>query len=103
MTGIKSVEPIYAEIGLLIRARRKEVGLTQGQLADALEVSRPSIVNIEHGRQRLLIHSLYDFAEVLHTSPSALAPAPKLVRRDYLFLSKQRVSDVDRKAGDASS
>jgi transcriptional regulator with XRE-family HTH domain len=96
---MKSVEGVYREIGLILRARRLVVGMTQGQLAAAMDMSRPSIVNIEQGRQRLLIHTLYDFAAVLHTSPAALAPAPKTVLHDYILLGG--VSAIDSNASDA--
>jgi len=95
-------QSLYQEIGKLIRRRREVVGLTQGQLAKAVNISRPAIVNIEGGRQRILVHFLYDLAEALHTSPAALAPAAKQVRRDWLFVSGKPVIDVDKAENDAA-
>lgn len=97
------VEPIYQEIGRLIRARREQVGLTQGQLAAAVEMSRPSVVNIEQGRQRIAVHDLYDLAAALHTSPALLAPYPKAVRRDWIFFERKTVKGIDSERPDAPS
>lgn len=38
-------------IGLIIAARRRELGLTQEELADRVQVARQSISNIERGKQ----------------------------------------------------
>jgi transcriptional regulator with XRE-family HTH domain len=85
------VEPIYIEIGRLIRQERRKAGLTQEQLAAGLEMSRTSVVNIERGRQRVLVHILYDIAEVLDCLPGDLAPKPKLVQRDIIRLSRKHI------------
>ena len=37
-------------------------------------MTRTSVNNIEHGRQRIQIHTLYAFADALHTRPAALLP-----------------------------
>jgi transcriptional regulator with XRE-family HTH domain len=55
-----------------IKARRKELGLTQAQLAKKLKVSQPFIAQIESGDASLSIATLADMAEKLATSPSAL-------------------------------
>jgi transcriptional regulator with XRE-family HTH domain len=66
---------IYKEIGETIRLRRKKFGLTQDALAVRVNVSRASLANIESGRQRLLIHVLYEIALELHMDPKDLLPA----------------------------
>lgn len=73
--------PIYKEIGALIRHWRKQRNLKQFKLAAMLGISRGSLANVETGRQSILVHQLYKFAEVLELSPidllpSASAPAP---------------------------
>ena len=65
---------VYGAIGARIRAARITAGLTQAALADACEVRRTSIVNIEAGRQRLPVQLVYDIAEVLGVPPKSLLP-----------------------------
>ena len=70
-------ESVYRHIGALIRSRRKQLkpSLTQEKLAQRLGISRASLANIETGRQSVLVHQLYDFAQALGLSPSDfLAP-----------------------------
>jgi transcriptional regulator with XRE-family HTH domain len=62
------------EIATLITNRRREIGLTQADLARAIGVSRPSITNIENGRQSLSVEQLYEIALVLNTQVLALLP-----------------------------
>ncbi len=55
----------YKSLGDLIRRRRKQLKLTQDKLAARLHVSRASIANIETGRQKVLVHQLFDLAAAL--------------------------------------
>ena len=70
-------DPIYEKIGALIRDRRKSLNLKQENLATMLGISRGSLANIEIGRQGVLVHQLYRFAEALQLSPFDLLPQPK--------------------------
>lgn len=65
---------LYAAIGKLIRARRQQLGLTQERLANLLTMSRASVANIENGRQKLLVHTLFNFAGVLQVDAADLLP-----------------------------
>jgi transcriptional regulator with XRE-family HTH domain len=56
---------IYPLIGDAVRNRRKHLSLTQDKLAAALHISRASLANIEAGRQKVLVHHLYAFADAL--------------------------------------
>ena len=56
---------IYPLIGEAIKSRRKHLSLTQDKLAAALQISRASLANIEAGRQKVLVHHLYDIADAL--------------------------------------
>ena len=69
-----SPDPIYTELGLLIRARRKALNLRQKSLASELGISRGSLANIETGRQSILVHQLYRFAAALRLPPHDLLP-----------------------------
>jgi transcriptional regulator with XRE-family HTH domain len=57
-----------------VKARRKELGLTQEQLAGKLGVKQPSVAAIESNRETRSpsLSLVARFAEALNTSPSAL-------------------------------
>ena len=59
-------------VGDAIRRARVGAGLTQQQLADASGVSRPAIARIETGEASTQIDRLWDLAEALGTTPSAI-------------------------------
>jgi len=84
------VEPIYAAIGERVRQRRLARGLSQRALAQLIAISRPSLANIETGRQRIYIHHLFEIAAALDTLPGYLVPKPTQVRRDFIWLSGVR-------------
>ena len=64
---------IYKNLGQRIRDLRNGQGQTQEQLAKAIGISRASLANIEAGRQKVLVHHLFELAEALDLeSPSDL-------------------------------
>lgn len=67
-------EPVYKTIGAIIRGRRRRLEWPQQILAARLGMSRATLANIETGRQRVLVHQLYSFAEALQLKPSDLLP-----------------------------
>lgn len=67
-------DPIYKHIGAVIRARRKTLGLKQETLAGKLGISRGSLANVETGRQNVLVHQLYRYANALQLTPFDLLP-----------------------------
>jgi transcriptional regulator with XRE-family HTH domain len=67
-------DPIYKQIGAVIKARRKTLRLKQEELASLLRISRGSLANIETGRQNVLVHQLYKFAAALKLTPFDLLP-----------------------------
>ena len=70
------VERIYRVLGRRIRMARELAGVTQAELAKAIGVSRPSIVNIEQGRQRVVLHHFVGIAESLGLNPARLLGTP---------------------------
>ena len=66
---------LYKKIGVTIRERRRQLGLTQEDLSSQLGISRASLANVETGRQRVLVHLIYDLAEKLDTNVETLLPA----------------------------
>ena len=68
------VPALYKRIGATIKVQRRALGLTQQQLAMRLGISRASLANVETGRQRVLVHQLYELAKHLNVSVQELLP-----------------------------
>jgi len=75
--------PFYVEVGERIRSARQEGGLTQDALAEAVNLTRTSIGNIESGRQRPLLHTVAAIARALKRDVVALLPAPDEAREAH--------------------
>src|SRR6266850_6755817 len=71
---MKDHELFYQKVGERIRVKRKERGLSQEGLAKAIGLKRPSMSNIEKGRQNILLHTFCDIAETLNSTASTLLP-----------------------------
>lgn len=69
----------YTELGNRIREARLKAEISQDNLAEKLDLTRASIVNIEKGRQRPMIHTLVLIAELLKTSIYHLIPGAQNV------------------------
>lgn len=65
---------LYSRIGDAIRRRRSDLGMTQGQLAEAAGVLRTSVANVEAGRQRAPLHLVYRLCVALGVEVSAIIP-----------------------------
>ena len=81
-------DPIYIDIGAIIRDRRKALRMTQEALSVKLGISRGALANIEAGRQNILVHQLYNYAAALGLSTTDLLPHQ---RRDPLPTGTERV------------
>lgn len=64
--GLDSIEPVYRLVGRRVKEVREFLGWTQEQLAERLELSRPSIANIETGRQRMMLHDIENICRVFN-------------------------------------
>jgi len=71
---MNNTDVFYRQVGENIRAKRKERGLSQEGLAKAIGLKRPSMSNIEKGRQNILLHTFRDIVETLGTTTDALFP-----------------------------
>ncbi len=74
-----SVDQFYREVGSKIRAARlklkeEKIVLTQEGLAGCVGLTRTSLVNIEKGRQKLLLHTFAEIAVALGVEPADLLP-----------------------------
>lgn len=65
------------EIGQRLRELREAIGFTQAQVAEKLDMHRPTISEIEAGRRAVTSEELYSFAELYATSVSDLLADPK--------------------------
>ena len=80
-----AVQRIYQDIGRRVAARRKELGLVQDDVAATMGLSRTSVTNIEVGRQRVLVHQVFELADVLDMDVAELLGLTETkVRRDVL-------------------
>ena len=65
----------YVLFGEAVREARLALEMTQQQLADKIGHGRPSIANIETGRQRVFLDDVAKFARMLKLDPVALFKA----------------------------
>jgi len=56
---------VYRRLGSLAAARRRGQGLTQEAVGERVGLSRASIANIEAGKQRILLHTIYALLDAL--------------------------------------
>ena len=65
----------YRLFGQNLRRARREAGLSQADLAIAIERTRTSVSNIEQGRQKVLLHTFGKILSALNAQPGKLLPA----------------------------
>jgi transcriptional regulator with XRE-family HTH domain len=79
---------LYRSLGRRAQEARQALGLRQEDLARLVGVTRPSIANMESGRQRTPLHTLVEIARALEVDPSWLlfgtGPAPAGLARGLL-------------------
>ena len=86
---------LYRIVGETVRHKRKEAGMTQGDLALAVGLSRPSIANIETGRQSILLHQAFDLARALSCSVDDLVPGFSPKARDIIRIHFKRFPEME--------
>ena len=93
-------QAIYKAFGRAVATRRRELDLTQSELAARVRMSRASVANIESGRQSVLLHHVYGLAEALEfTKVSDLLPAlSKPSTREDIDMIIQSDEDVTPRA-----
>ena len=73
---------LYRALGQSVARRRKDLGLTQAAIAEQIGLTRASLANIETGRQKVLLHQVYNLVEALKLeSITELVPATFTVDR----------------------
>jgi transcriptional regulator with XRE-family HTH domain len=66
------VEPVYRQFGSKLESLRSTLGITQEEVAKRVGLKRTSVVNIEAGKQRVLLDDVEKFAGAFGISPKAL-------------------------------
>ena len=66
------MEPCYLLFGARVLQLREALGLTQDELRKKVGLTRPSIANIEAGKQRVLLHDVDRFAKAFGITPKNL-------------------------------
>jgi transcriptional regulator with XRE-family HTH domain len=84
----RRIDVFYGHVGRKLRQQRKRAGMTQLDLAQAVDMTRSSIANLEAGRQRIPLHLLVWISEVLSTSVADLLPG------SVLFVDESLLGDV---------
>lgn len=64
----------YQHLGVSIREARINSGQSQEALAEAMGLSRVTVVNIEKGRQKVQVHNLVEAANFLNIDIAQLLP-----------------------------
>lgn len=65
---------LYSLVGRLIKGARDKKKISQHKLANAVNLTRTSITNIEKGRQKILLDTLWQIAAILEVSVMELIP-----------------------------
>ena len=92
-------ETFYAIVGSTISHVRQERRFTQEKLAKAVNLDRTSISNIEQGRQKMLLHSLYEIANALGVEPFDLLPKKNILTENNAinnYVSLIAYSDINK-------
>lgn len=96
-------EPETQALGDVIRRRRRSLGLTLVQVADLTGLSHPFLSQLERGRTRGSMRSLFLVAEALRTSQQALLAdaAPKANGVEPVLLEVNDAASIPVDSGSA--
>lgn len=101
MGKIQDIDKFYIELGENIKTYRSKQGYSQDELAKFLDLTRTSIVNIEKGRQRPPLHTVYDLAIFFNVEITNLLPAKDAKQQIDLRKSvKENISTIEKKFKD---
>ena len=72
--GSGEIDARSASFGSVIKERRKQLGMSQGDLAKKINVTRACVANIESNRQRIVLENIRPIASPLNIPPEDLLP-----------------------------
>ena len=78
----------YLAVGQRI-AKARQARMTQDELARIVSLTRTSIINIEKGRQQVLVHTLVSIARAVGVAPEKLLPPHDDLDASLLDTSKK--------------
>ena len=93
---LEANEGFYQQFGRQLRQARKAAGLSQADLAVALDLTRTSVTNIEKGRQQVLLHTFGRMLHVLKVTPIELLPADQ-AQPETTFLPRLNTLAIDER------
>ena len=88
----------YKNLGESIRDFRKNANISQEALANHVGLSRVSMLNIEKGKQKVQIYTLYEIAFFLNTTLEKLMP-----QRSVDIMADKAIERVNKAGGDPIS
>jgi transcriptional regulator with XRE-family HTH domain len=71
--------PVDIAVGINVRRRRKELGMSQETLAEAIDLTFQQVQKYEKGSNRISCSKLVEIAKALECSPSKLLPESELL------------------------
>ncbi len=71
----KDLDVLTMYVAGKIEEYRDDISMTQDELAMKVGLSRPSLVNMENGRQGISIKRIFDFSRILGVKPDQLLPS----------------------------
>lgn len=88
---------LYSHIAKALREARKQCQFSQDEVAQALGLTRTSIVNIEAGSQKLPLHRLYAFCRALKLEiTDVLPPVDEIATGDPFLPLENQLSDLEQ-------
>lgn len=76
-------EELYERLGAHLAVARRRQGLTQKQVGDACGLSRPSVANLEAGRQWIQVHTLEQICDAIGVSPVEMLRRARAVEQAH--------------------
>ena len=90
-------EMLLKQIGARISARRRELNITQEQLAEKMDVSIQMISNLEKGKKAIRPENLIKLCETLGVSADFVLRGLRSEYEDGIFIKKYKTLPIDKK------
>lgn len=71
-TAPQPIQAVYQALGARLRMIREALGMDQAEMGKRIGLTRTSVVNIEQGRQRVMLDQVEKFATALGSTPKHL-------------------------------
>ena len=95
-----AIEDVYIDLGRWLREKREELDLTQLDASVMLGLSRPSLANIEAGRQRLYHHQVIEMqARMTPEGVAEYREAYERSQEDEILAAAERIKERRKREG----